>query len=836
MTTTTDDREQEQESPVQGVKRGDFLKLAGLVGLASALAEPLLRHPEKALAAGAKAAPATAQTSTSTFTPVRPPATPLAVRSAYLNTWQFADNLAGTWPTFWNGDIKAIAGIVRVDDVAYEFMGIPNNSLTTALPVVTQTALEVTATQSRYTLQAGPVTLLVTFLSPVEATDLRRLSMPVSYILVQAKSNDGATHRVSVYVDISGEWAHSNPTTPVTWQQEQAGTGSPASTILSITPAAPAILTEYNDYPQWARALLATLNGSNVSYQIAQDSVARQAGAAQGSLANSVDPVMPRPINAAYPVLAFKSDLGQVGTRPSDPFTLVLGLVRTPAVSYISNLLESYWTKFWPSFNYQDMIAFALGDAVDALSRATVLDAKVKLDAISAVGSSTEYTAGGTLTEGGEYAALCALALRQTFGGAEMVLSPSNTPWYFVKEISSSGNVSTVDVIYPSFPAFLYTSPALIRLLIDPIIDICENPTAPNHWNQPFAIHDIGSLYPNATGHPNAAGHDAEEDMPVEETANMLIMVAAYMQRVGQDDARAYATAHYPLFKQWAEYLTADNGGGTGRSNALDPENQNQTDDFSGFISHSTNLALKGIIGVAAMGNIIAPLAGHTDDAQHYSSTAQDYIRQWATMAQDPSGKHLMLTYTETNQQGTTGPTDGTGTWSLKYNAYPDKVLGTNLVPDSVLQEEATWYETQKEAYGIPLDSRHTAGSTSGVYTKADWELWTAAATNDPQLRADIIHLLYKFVNETSTRVPFTDLYDTQAGTQYAVPYSPAGHFQARAVIGALFALSTLNSPVGSGGGSPTATPEPGSGLLYATGLAAVVAALAAWGRRASQA
>lgn len=125
MTTTTDDREQEQESPVQGVKRGDFLKLAGLVGLASALAEPLLRHPEKALAAGAKAAPATAQTSTSTFTPVRPPATPLAVRSAYLNTWQFADNLAGTWPTFWNGDIKAIAGIVRVDDVAYEFMGIP---------------------------------------------------------------------------------------------------------------------------------------------------------------------------------------------------------------------------------------------------------------------------------------------------------------------------------------------------------------------------------------------------------------------------------------------------------------------------------------------------------------------------------------------------------------------------------------------------------------------------------------------------------------------------------------------------------------------------------------
>jgi hypothetical protein len=36
-----------------------------------------------------------------TFSPLRPPAIPLAVASPYLHTWLEADNLAGTWPVFW---------------------------------------------------------------------------------------------------------------------------------------------------------------------------------------------------------------------------------------------------------------------------------------------------------------------------------------------------------------------------------------------------------------------------------------------------------------------------------------------------------------------------------------------------------------------------------------------------------------------------------------------------------------------------------------------------------------------------------------------------------------
>jgi hypothetical protein len=46
--------------------------------------------------------------SASTFSPARPPAIPLGVKSPYLNTWQYAGSdggnggyLAGQWPQFW---------------------------------------------------------------------------------------------------------------------------------------------------------------------------------------------------------------------------------------------------------------------------------------------------------------------------------------------------------------------------------------------------------------------------------------------------------------------------------------------------------------------------------------------------------------------------------------------------------------------------------------------------------------------------------------------------------------------------------------------------------------
>lgn len=94
------------------------------------------------------------------------------------------------------------------------------------------------------------------------------------------------------------------------------------------------------------------------------------------------------------------------------------------------------------------------------------------------------------------------------------------------------------------------------------------------------------------------------------------------------------------------------------------------------------NLALKGIVGVGAM-SILAQAAGNTADQTTYMNDAQSLIGQWATKAQDSSGLPLLLEY------------DIEGQWSLKYNALYDHIVGLNLIPTSLSQEEATWYQSQ---------------------------------------------------------------------------------------------------------------------------------------------
>jgi len=677
------------------------------------------------------------------LTPVRPPSVPLIVRSPYVSTWQNTSIAPGNWSTFWNGNVKAITGIVRVDGTSYVFFGAPGGIGT--VQNATQIQLEITATQSRYVFQAGAVNLSVNFVSPIEATNIELLSVPFGYIYVQAYANNGGTHTVSVYMDISGEWAHGTDTTLIDWTYQTINTGTQNVNAFSVTPSSPSVLAETNDYPSWGSAIWAT-NGAGLTYQSGQDTVVRSQAVSQGSLSNTMDTNMPRAINNAWPVFGFNFNLGALSGTPNTPLVFVLGHVRQPVVSYQGGQIAPLWQSYWSTWS--SMLAAAYNDAtaLTLLSRANTLDASIAQAAVSAGGA--------------HYAALCALVARQAFGGIELV-NTASAPWLFLKEISSDGNVSTIDVIYPMFPILYYLNPNLLNLILAPILHYVES----GLWPQTYCVHDLGSSYPNAGGHNDGGG----ENMPVEETANMLIMAAAYILQASASDASTYSNAHYTTFKQWANYLNAPNGGSPSRANALDPLLQNQTDDFTGVIAHSTNLALKGILAIGAMG-LIAKAAGNTSDQTFYANTAATLITQWAQLGQDTSQAHLDIAYTEADTDAGTGA----GTYSLKYNAFPDRTLGLNLVPTSVLLEEAAWYLQKKNAYGVPLDTRHT-------YTKADWELWAAASTDNTQLRQFFIDALYSFANTSSSRVPFTDWYDTISNTQNG--------FQARPVMGGLFAV-----------------------------------------------
>ncbi|HEV2471830.1 MAG TPA: DUF4965 domain-containing protein [Chthonomonadales bacterium] len=656
--------------------------------------------------------------------PVRPPAVPLIVRNPYVSVWQPANDLAGTWPRFWTGSIKAITGVARVDGEAYLFMGAPSN----APHSMQQVSLTVTPTQSIYLFRAGGVSLTVDFLSPIEPQDLRRLSVPFGDILATADSADGKTHRVELYFDISGEWAGGDSHAEITWRREPVASGGRHGLIcFAVAPSAPKPLGEVNDYPTWGTAVFAAGADKNLTTQAGEDTIVRRRAFSGEALDNSIDPAMPRQIGDRWPVFAFLRDLGSVRPGRSQSMTLLLGLVRDPAVSYLGKPLPPLWKSYWP--NWQRMLAFVYRDARGALQRARSLDSKIVHDA---------ERAGGP-----HYAALCALAFRQAFGATELV-GGSNRPWMFMKEISSDGNISTIDVVYPAFPVFLYSNPQLLRLQLEPLLAYAET----GGWPKPFAEHDIGSSYPNANGHNDGR----EEDMPVEESANMLVMCAAYLRKAPPADAAAFAREHYRILKQWADYEAA---------NGLDPAYQNQTDDFTGFIKSSANLALKAIVGVGAMG-IVARSAGNEAESARYRSLAGTLIASWQKLAASKTGRHLTLAY---------GQDD---TWSLKYNAFPDRALDLRLLPPALLDEEARWYAQQEKPFGIPLDNRHT-------YTKTDWELWTAAASNSASLRQYIIDSVYRFVETSRFRGAFTDWYDTVSGQQVG--------FVARPVIGGVFAL-----------------------------------------------
>ena len=93
-------------------------------------------------------------------------------------------------------------------------------------------------------------------------------------------------------------------------------------------------------------------------------------------------------------------------------------------------------------------------------------------------------------------------------------------------------------------PIYLYLQPEILGLLLEPLFQHQEADLYPNQ----YSMHDLGSSFPNATGHPD--GND--EYMPVEECGNMIFMALAYAQFT---DNFSYLVSHYKILKQWTWYL-----------------------------------------------------------------------------------------------------------------------------------------------------------------------------------------------------------------------------------------------------------------------------------------
>ncbi|KAI1487959.1 glutaminase GtaA [Biscogniauxia mediterranea] len=672
----------------------------------------------------------------STFSPVRPPAIPLAVKAPYLNTWLDAGSdggnggyLAGQWPTFWQQQVTGWQGFVRVDGTPYAWMGAAPGA-----DNVNQTDFSYTSTRSNFVFSVGgKVEMNVTFLSPVTPSDLRRQSLTFSYLDVIVRSLDGSSHEVQLYADVSAEWCSGDLSAVIQWSHDTSdGVSYHQFSQLNQTP-----ITETNQLPNWGTFYWSTSDQDGLTWQSGIDTDIRGSFINNGSLGNTEDSDY-RAVNDNWPVFGFAHDLGSVGDDAvSRLFTI--GLTQDDAIQLLGkgNNLTTY-PSLWKSYFDSGLEAatFFFNDYAEASQLATDLDNKVASDSLAAAGQN--------------YLTITSLSVRQTFGALQFTGTDSD-PLVFLKEISSNSDIQTVDVIFPAMPLLLYLNPDLLNYLLKPLFLNQEN----GHYPNTNAIHDLGT-FPLAKGYPDGS----DEPQPLEECGNMIIMALAYAQR---NSDTAYLTQHYTILKQWAGYLVEE---------ALIPADQISTDDFAGSLANQTNLAIKGIIGLRAMAEI-SQLTGNTDDATTYGNTATDYITQWQgygiNSAADPP--HTTLSYNEPDSHG------------LLYNLYSNSLLGfgTDFVPQSVYDMQSAFYPTVALEYGVPLDTRHN-------YTKTDWMLWCAAIASD-DTRDVFIDRVAAWIGVTPTNRALTDLYDAVTGN-----YPDGITFTARPVAGGHFALLALPS------------------------------------------
>ncbi|KJE97300.1 hypothetical protein CAOG_07731 [Capsaspora owczarzaki ATCC 30864] len=649
----------------------------------------------------------------------RPPSVPLAVVDPYFSIWSPYDNLTDGWSTHWTGQVMALAGGLRIDNTAYRFLGPQGGGINA--PAMQQTSVQVFPLSTVYSFTQAGVRLDVTFATPAFVDEEESMSIPLTYVTFAVRSVDGRAHTVDLYFDHTAELAVSDPSHSVVWGSLN---NAPSDVILRVGTQAQNILGQTGDGVKidWGFAYLSAPKDPQLASTLASSALARNAFAAGSSLP-AVDTNQPRPCNQDWIVLALRwTGLAVPASGSVVSRFLSLSYDDVYSINYFGRLLPPLWS-------------YTIGDISTVIQ---LMHRQYQTYTANIQARDQQLLAWLDKRGSDAYTTSLALAYRQTTGATKFTIDPATKEVFlFMKEISSDGDVSTVDVIFPAAPFFLALNPTLVTKLMLPVLKYGNNETS-IPYNLAWAPHHLGT-WPVCNIAPGQ-----QEQMPIEESGNLLLMIAAAAQRNVSLD---YLQPYWPLLQTWADFLVAS---------LPYPGNELCTDDFEGPSPNNTNLSVKGILGIGAYSLLLGLNNDHVGAAKYFA-IAQNYVQTWLTAANATDHYNLQFGLPSS--------------WSFKYNMIYDRILNLGLFPASVMQTEEAYYAKQMKAYGIPMDSRAT-------FTKTDWESYIAAMGTNDQFLA-IYNKIYLFLHNTTPRVPFTDWYETTTSAQKG--------FQARPVVGGLY-------------------------------------------------
>jgi hypothetical protein len=531
---------------------------------------------------------------------------------------------------------------------------------------------------------------------------------------------------VQVYTDIDSSWT--GQSTNTSWGISNSGNTS----IFSLSAVGTFTYSENAiDQALWGEAILASRpsNSSTLTTQSGKLTEVRATFANSGKLAGTTtDWTDSRVVGMAH-------DLGSVSGISAATFAV--GYVREEAINYLGTAYTGYYRASYPSTS--GAVVHFLDDFEDAGQESLRMDMDLSSKATSVAGSN--------------YSDIVALSLRQAYGAIDLTIPNAtlnaSSPLAFIKEISSDGNVNTVDVIFPAFPIYYSMDPEWIRLLLEPIMRYL----ASGRWTQKYVIHDIGARYPNATGHDNQVA----EEMPVEETGNLLILAYAYHLAMPNE---TWTSQYMTLFQRYADYLVPSN-------NSLNISLQLSTNDAAGPLVNETNLAIKGALGLKAFGL----LSGMSNYSTLGDTHANILYNQG--LATDSNKTHFALTY----------PSQDT-TWKVTFNLFPDILLNLSTFPSAAYAMQSDFYPTVRSPGGVALDNRQH-------WAKSDWNIWAAAASAN-ETRDMFVDDIWTFIGNGMNDAPFSDRWIVRAGGEGGKPVGKEQFLRARPTVGGHFALLAL--------------------------------------------